>query len=111
LTLFSMLEILDKEEEFDSFFKNNRDKSFLVKFSTTWCLPCQELQKNLEKLLLERKDLPILEVDAEKFPKLAQKPMFSIRSVPSLFLFRQGEMVKKVSGNINVEQLKMFVDS
>jgi len=106
-----MLKILTREEEFDSFLKSNYDKSFLVKFFTTWCLPCRELQKNLEKLLLEKNDLIVLEVDAERFSGLAQRPMFSIRSVPSLFLFRQGEVVKKVSGNMNVEQLRVFVDS
>lgn len=104
-----MLKILTREEEFTSFLANN--KLVLVKFFTTWCSPCQELQKNLEKLLLEKKDLTVLEVDAEKFSGLAQRPIFSVRSVPSLFLFRQGEMIKKANGNMNVEQLKLFVDS
>jgi len=61
--------------------------------------------------LLEKKDLVVLEVDAEKFSGLAQRPIFSVRSVPSLFLFRQGEMIKKINGNMSVEQLKLFVDS
>jgi len=61
-------------------------------------------------LLLERKDLVVLEVDAEKFPRLAQKPEFNVRSVPSLFLFRQGELTKKISGNIRILQLKEFID-
>jgi len=62
-------------------------------------------------LLLEKKDLVVLEVDAEKFPRLVQRPEFNVRSVPSLFLFRQGEMTKKVSGNISVIQLKEFIDA
>jgi thioredoxin-like negative regulator of GroEL len=61
-------------------------------------------------LLLEKKDLIVLEVDAEKFPRLAQKSEFNVRSVPSLFLFRKGEMTKKVSGNISNLQLKEFID-
>jgi len=67
------------------------------------------LQKNIEKLLLEKQDLVVLEVDAEKFPRLAQRPEFSVRSVPTLFLFRLGEMIKKFCGNMNVQQLKEFI--
>jgi len=106
-----MLKNLVKEEELNSFLQNNQDKLVLVKFFTTWCLPCRELQKNIEKLLLEKQDLVVLEVDAEKFPRLAQRPEFNVRSVPSLFLFRQGTMTKKISGCISVLQLKEFIDA
>ena len=106
-----MLKNLMREEELNSFLQNNQDKLVLVKFFTTWCIPCRELQKNIEKLLLEKKDLVVLEIDAEKFPWLAQKPEFNVRSVPSLFLFRQGMMTKKISGNINILQLKEFISA
>jgi thioredoxin-like negative regulator of GroEL len=62
-------------------------------------------------LLLEKPDLVVLEVDVERFPRLAQRPEFNVRSVPSLFLFRQGEMTKKISGNISILQLKEFIDA
>jgi len=106
-----MLKILTREEEFDSFLESNRDKLVLVKFSTSWCSPCHELQKNLEKLLAEKKNLAVLEIDAEKFSRLAQRSIFSVRSVPSLFLFRKNHFVKGNIGNMSVEQLKKFVDS
>jgi len=67
------------------------------------------LQKNIEELLLEKKDLVVLEVDAEKFSGLARRSEFSVRSVPTLFLFRLGEMIKKFSGNMSVQQLKEFI--
>jgi len=105
-----MLKELIKEEEFNSFLQNNQDELVLVKFFTTWCFPCQELQKNIEKLLLEKKDLVVLGVNAERFPRLAQRPEFNVRSVPSLFLFRQGKMIKKISGGISILQLKEFID-
>jgi thioredoxin-like negative regulator of GroEL len=52
-----------------------------------WCGPCKTLQENIEKLLAERNDLLVLEIDAEKFPELAQRPEFNVYSVPALFLF------------------------
>jgi len=111
-----MLESLVKEEEFDSFLQNNQDKLVLVKFSTVWCSPCQVLQKNIKELLTELeksagrgKDLVVMEVDAEKFPQLAQRSQFKVYSVPTIFLFHQGKLIKKGSGSMSVQQLREFI--
>lgn len=111
-----MLESLVKEEDFDSFIQNNHDKLVLVKFSTVWCSPCQVLQKNIKELLTELeksteqgKDLVVMEVDAEKFPQLAQRSQFQVYSVPTIFLFHQGQLVKKGSGSMNIQQLREFI--
>jgi len=111
-----MLKSLVNEEDFDSFLQNNQSKLVLVKFSTVWCPPCQVLQKNIEELLSELekmtgqpKDLFVLKVDAEKFPQLAQRPLFSVYSVPTIFLFHQGKMIKRGSGSMSVQQLKEFI--
>jgi len=108
-----MLKNLVNEEDFDSFLQN---KLLLVKFSTVWCSPCQVLQKNIEELLSElekmtgqSKDLVVLQIDAEKFPRLAQRPLFSVYSVPTIFLFHQGKMIKRGSGSMSVQQLKEFI--
>ncbi|CAG8829409.1 7226_t:CDS:2, partial [Racocetra persica] len=71
------------ETDLDTFLQKNHDKLVLVKFSTTWCPPCRVLQKNIQELMAEleksaapKKDLLVLEVDAEKFPQLAQREQF-----------------------------------
>ncbi|CAG8444208.1 16925_t:CDS:2, partial [Cetraspora pellucida] len=71
------------ESDLDTFLQKNHDKLVLVKFSTAWCPPCQVLQKNIGELLAEleksaapKKELLVLEVDAEKFPQLAQRTQF-----------------------------------
>ncbi|CAI2188162.1 15694_t:CDS:2 [Funneliformis geosporum] len=63
----------------------------------------KELQKNIEVLLEEKKDMEVIEVDAEKFPRLAQNPEFNVLSVPTIFLFRKGQekWVGKKSGSLN----------
>jgi len=103
------LKRLEKEEELNFFLQGNKEKKVLVKFFTTWCPPCRELQKNLESLLKERKDLEILEVDAERFAEIAQRPEFAVSSVPTLFLFYNGKMVRKASGSMNIQQLEEFI--
>ena len=105
---------LDKEESFASFLQDNHDKLVLVKFSTAWCPPCRLLQENIKELLAEleqsvgqQKDIVVLEVDAEKFPQLRNQ--FSVRSVPTTFLFHQNKIIKRASGNMSVQQLREFV--
>jgi len=96
---------LVKEEDFDSFLQNNR--LVLVKFSTEWCPPCRELQKNVEELLKQpeeqQKGLIVLEVNAEKFPRLAQRPQFGVKSVPTFFLFNHSKLLKEGHGNRSVQ--------
>jgi len=82
-----MLKKLRNKGEFESFFRDNQDQPILVKFSTAWCGPCKILQGNIEKLLETKNDLAVLEIDAEKFPELAQRPDFNVYSVPTIFLF------------------------
>jgi len=111
-----MLKSLVKEKDFDPFLQNNQDKLVLVKFSTIWCPPCQILHKNIKELLSELeqttekpKELEVLEVDAEKFPRLAQRSQFNVHSVPTIFLFHRGQMIKKSSGSMNIQQLREFI--
>jgi thioredoxin-like negative regulator of GroEL len=54
----------------------------------------------------QQKNIVVLEVDAERFPQLSNQ--FSIRSVPTTFLFHQNKVLKRVSGNMSVQQLKEF---
>jgi thioredoxin 1 len=115
-----MFKSLTREEEFNSFLQ--QEKLVLVKFSAEWCPPCQVLQKNLEKLLDERKankqpDLVVLAVDADRFPQLkyqdqAQKvQQIVVHSLPTLFLFQQNRMLKKAVGSMSVQELKEFVNA
>ena len=103
---------LVKEEDFDSFLQNN--KLVLVKFSAGWCPPCRVLQENIEELLKQleeqQKDLMVLKVEVEKFPNLAQRTQFSVRSLPTFFLFHQGKMIKeKQQGSRSVQWLREFI--
>lgn len=108
---------LVKEEDFDPFLQKNRDKLVLVKFSAEWCGPCKILQASIDKLLEEmeqsvspQKDLVVLKVDVEKFLRLAQRPQFKVRSLPTFFLFHQGKMVKeRQEGSRSVEWLREFI--
>lgn len=113
-----MFKSLTSEEEFNSFLQ--QEKLMLVKFSAEWCPPCQVLQKNLEKLLAERvinkqPDLVVLAVDADRFPQLKYQDQVQkvqqlvVHSLPTLFLFQQNKMLKRVVGSMSVQELRDFI--
>jgi thioredoxin 1 len=111
-----MLKILEHEKDFDDFLITNQNKLVLVKFSAVWCPPCQLLKKNIKELLIEleksfgsQKEVIVLEIDVDKFSSLAQRSQFNVYSIPAIFLFFQGKMIKKSNGNLSVSQLKEFI--
>jgi len=106
-----MRERLEKEEEFNSFLSRHQGQTRLVKFFAERCPPCHKLQKNLDELEKENPDLVILEVDVEKFPRLAQRSEFQVSSLPTLLLFRpQAAIVEKKVGLQSLIQLKEWVE-
>lgn len=106
--MLSNLMVLGRKEDFSSFLQESNKKPLLVKFSTSWCPPCRELNKVIKEFLVKENEITVLEVDAEKFSSLAQDSQFNVRSVPSLFLIYQGKIIKKTQGCMDLEQLKKF---
>jgi thioredoxin 1 len=100
---------LKRGEELEFFLRQSYQQPLLIKFATSWCSPCRQLQKEINNLLAEDKKLIVLEIDAENFVSLAQSSEFSVYSVPTLFLFHQGKRKKTHRGYLNLEQLREFV--
>lgn len=73
------------------------DQLVLVDFFATWCQPC----KMMHPILLQVKEtlgdkLRIIKVDVDKYASTANR--YRIQSVPTLMLFRKGEVVWRSSG-------------
>ena len=68
----------------------------LVDFWAPWCGPCRVVHPVLEEIDAERDDLKIVSLNTDDNPQTAAK--YEVLSIPTLILFRDGEIAKKVIG-------------
>ena len=78
----------------------NQDK-ILVDFYAEWCGPCKMLTPVLERL---GESFEIVKVDVDKHFDLAKE--YGIMSVPTLFIFKNGKVVKQMIGFMGYDELK-----
>ncbi|MGP1923959.1 MAG: thioredoxin TrxA [Arsenophonus sp. NEOnobi-MAG3] len=84
-------------------------KPILVDFWAKWCAPCKMIAPILDEIAYEcAAKLIIGKLNVEDNPVTAAK--YSIRSIPTLVLFKGGELLNKQVGLLSKTQLKEFLD-
>lgn len=84
------------------------DELVLVDFFATWCGPCKMLGPVLEDLANDRADIKIVKVDIDQSRSLARE--YGVMSVPTLFLFKNGQIVSQKSGYMPKEMLTNWIN-
>ena len=86
----------------------NGNQLTLVDFFATWCGPCKQMHPVLEQLKAsEGENLRIIKLDVDKNEALASA--YRIQSVPTLMLFRNGELLWRQSGAMSLAALKALL--
>ena len=81
----------------------------VVDFWAPWCEPCKVLKPMLEKLAEEYKGRFLLAmVNSDENPELAQH--FGVRSIPSVKVLSQGQLVDEFNGVLPESQIREFLD-
>lgn len=80
----------------------------LVDFFATWCGPCKMLSPVLEDLASDRSEVEIVKVDIDENENLAKS--YGIMSVPTLMLFKDGQLIDQKVGFLPKELLTKWIE-
>jgi thioredoxin 1 len=82
----------------------------LVDFWAEWCGPCRSLLPSIEALAVEKSgQIKVVKVNVDESPEAPSK--YGVRSIPSLMIFRDGQMVAQTVGALPKSELFKWVES
>ncbi|MCG5495758.1 thioredoxin [Ectothiorhodospira variabilis] len=81
----------------------------LVHFWASWCAPCTMITAILRKVTsADERDFKVVRVDTDANPSLL--PRYEITGIPTLVIFKQGEVAARFVGAPSKSELMRFID-
>ena len=87
----------------------NSNGLVLVDFWAEWCGPCRQLGPILETIDEDMADLTIYKMNVDDAPETPSR--FGIRSIPTMFLFKDGKQVDTKVGLNSESDIKSWIEA
>ncbi len=93
------------DNDFTSFVQDETERAVIIDFWAVWCGPCKMLSPIVVELAEEYPDkLKVGKLNVDENPRTAGE--FGIMSIPTLLVFKGGEVVRQIIGYMPKNQLK-----
>ncbi|TQC54012.1 thioredoxin [Mycoplasmopsis mucosicanis] len=99
-----MFRELNEQEYKEQFLPEHSD--YVIVFHATWCPPCRLFKSTLEELS-EKDGINVVRIDTDKNRMLSNE--FGIKTLPTWFIIKGGEVVEKGSGYMLYAEFQTIV--
>ena len=82
----------------------NSDKTVLIDFWASWCVPCKMLAPTIQQIADEMPELKVCKINIDEEMSLAQD--YQVMSIPTLILFKNGQVSARTMGNMPKQMIK-----
>ncbi|HHD77196.1 MAG TPA: thioredoxin [Campylobacteraceae bacterium] len=91
-------------KDLKDFSKKTAKGNVIVEFYGTWCGPCKEMKKNLQKINRRKEKVKIYQVDIDKAQDVVD--MYGTPQVPAILYMKDGEILQGYVGLKMMPELK-----